>query len=267
MTHPARRALLHRPFRPQTRNLIAAMTTKPTDARALVIDTLIGALIDGGVWARLDFLYVFAAADSQAALLDWVTPSRSASLVNTPTFTADRHIACDAVNQSINTNFTPSTHAVQMTGTDIFLAAYERSESNGTGRVMGASGGGPLVEVYSRDLSNNAAARLNCANLTTLKASVTSSLGLTTWQRPGTGNGRLSKNGTVEAEVALSGTLTSALPTSAIHVNARNVNGTPGNFRGGQYAMVCGGRSMTSQQLTDLYTAVQAYMTAVGANV
>jgi hypothetical protein len=38
--------------------------------RNAVIDTFIKALVSGGVWDKLDVLYVFAAHDSQAALLN-----------------------------------------------------------------------------------------------------------------------------------------------------------------------------------------------------
>lgn len=70
--------------------LVAAMTVEPDDTRKALIDTTIGALKAGDVWNSIGILCVFAAHDSQAARLNWKTASAYASVVGTPTFTADR---------------------------------------------------------------------------------------------------------------------------------------------------------------------------------
>jgi hypothetical protein len=68
----------------------AAFTTPPDNTRAAIIDTLVGALKTAGTWSKMDVLYVIAAADSQAALINWKNPgTNTLSVQGTCTFTAD----------------------------------------------------------------------------------------------------------------------------------------------------------------------------------
>ena len=76
-----------------TEAIAAAFTTPPTTARKDLIDAAVVALKAAGVWAKLDALYAFAAADSQAAMINWKHPGTyNATEVNAPTFTADQRL-------------------------------------------------------------------------------------------------------------------------------------------------------------------------------
>ena len=57
-----------------TEAIAAAFTTPPTTARKNLIDAAVVALKSAGVWTKLDALYLFAAADSQAAIINWKAP-------------------------------------------------------------------------------------------------------------------------------------------------------------------------------------------------
>ncbi len=84
---------------PQTRALINAMTVEPRRARTFLIDDTITALVDAGLWAKLDALWMFAAHDGQAGRLNWKTPGTwTMTAVNSPVFTADEGYAGDGAS-------------------------------------------------------------------------------------------------------------------------------------------------------------------------
>lgn len=90
--------------------IFAAFSTPPTSGRKTLIDTCVKALKSASVWTKLDALYVFAAADSQAALINWKAPGTfDATAVSGPTFTADRGFTGDGSADHIDSNFNPST--------------------------------------------------------------------------------------------------------------------------------------------------------------
>jgi hypothetical protein len=89
--------------------IFAAFTTPPSDPRKALIDAAVVALKAAGVWTKLDALYAFAAADSQAALINWKAPGTfNGTLVNAPTFTADSGFL-GASTKYIDTSFNPTT--------------------------------------------------------------------------------------------------------------------------------------------------------------
>lgn len=74
----------------------ARLTTQPTDARKGLYNTLIKDLKAASVWAKLDALYILAAADAQAARQNLVADAYNLTAVGSPAFTADRGYAGDA---------------------------------------------------------------------------------------------------------------------------------------------------------------------------
>lgn len=87
--------------------LFARMSTLPSNARKTAINTLISSLKSGGAWSKLEALQVYAAADSQAAGLNWLSASYTA--VNSgATFTADRGYAGNGTSTDLATGFNPS---------------------------------------------------------------------------------------------------------------------------------------------------------------
>jgi len=90
--------------------IFAAFTTPPDGARKTLINDYVLALKVASVWDSLLGLYVFAAADSPAALINWKSPGTfNATLTNSPTFTQDRGFTGNGTSAYIDTNFTPST--------------------------------------------------------------------------------------------------------------------------------------------------------------
>ena len=108
----------------ETSALIARMSTPPSASRIAAIDLLITTLKAASIWSKLDVLQVYAAADQQAALLNWVSTSFNASVVNAPTFTADRGFNGNGTTSYVNTGFKPSL-GVAGTVNDCFFGVYD----------------------------------------------------------------------------------------------------------------------------------------------
>jgi hypothetical protein len=80
-------------FSPEAEALFAAMTVQPDNARKIIINDMIVALIAAGVWDKLDLFYTMAAHDEQAGRLNWVSPGNDTLATGpgnvAPTFTVD----------------------------------------------------------------------------------------------------------------------------------------------------------------------------------
>lgn len=124
------------PRRAETVALIARMPHTPPPSRQYLMDQLVGALVDAGVWARLDALYVLAAADAASARVNWVSSSYGLTEVNSPNFAPDRGYASDGGSSYLATGLVPSnaTHFQQDTAS---LGAVV-VENGHLGLVMGA---------------------------------------------------------------------------------------------------------------------------------
>jgi len=91
--------------------------TLPSDAVKLKQNTLLTSLKSTGVWAKLDVFYVFAQDGGSAfGTLNWKNPNANQStLVNSPTFVSNGGLMGNGTSSYIDTNFNPSTQAVQYT--------------------------------------------------------------------------------------------------------------------------------------------------------
>jgi hypothetical protein len=106
------------PYLAQSCAIFAAFTTPPTTARKSIINTLVGTLLHGStdVWDELDYLYVMAANDSQAASINWKHPGTATlTAVNSPTFTANQGFNSDGSTSYLTTGvgFTSGTQLTQ----------------------------------------------------------------------------------------------------------------------------------------------------------
>lgn len=113
---------------PEALALFARMTTQPTDARKTVINTFITSLKTAGVWDKLDAMYVFAAANQQAALLNWIADTNNATAENSPAFTADEGIQGNGTNSYDNT-FTNCTGGYGINFNSFYTNDYKQYDN------------------------------------------------------------------------------------------------------------------------------------------
>lgn len=94
-------------------NAVVAAGGTVSTGRKTVVDNLIVGLKADGIWTKLDRLWIFAAENTQSALIDLVALS-TATPASSPTFTTDRGYTCNGT-ATVNTGFVPNTHGVQFT--------------------------------------------------------------------------------------------------------------------------------------------------------
>lgn len=233
-------ALMGRSITPEAEALIARMTTPPTNLRRYLINRLIRTLKDGGVWTLLEFLHVLAAADSQAARLNWKGTSLSpVSLVGGPVFTADRGYAGSG-SDYLQTPSQPSSYG----GSNYSIGLWTN--------VCTSGGGAAHIGV-----SNPAYISLNPGSSSSFAAGGASG-GVA--DSDGTGFRALSRLAgsdflaQVDATQTTFSTAVGLSQTSPVYFGADDM----------RVAAAFGGVSLTATQLNIVRTALSDYLTPVG---
>lgn len=237
--------------------LFAAMTTPPTTARKAQINTLILALKAAGVWSLLDVFYVLAAADSQAARLNWKTPGTfDAVAVSSPSFTADRGYTGDGSTSRLRTQFTPSVNGVNYTQNDAAAWLWNLTEGqDNTGQELG-NAVTPRTFTRIRNTSNQAIMAVNSGSTSTTVANSTA-LGFFGSQRVSGTTVNVFKNG---ASLG-----TSAPGAAAITATEQWICGANSTvFSARQIAAASWGASLAGKEAA-FYSALLTYMQSVGA--
>lgn len=254
-----------RGYEPETETVLAALTGTYDVDRQDAINALISALKTAGVWSTYDVLCI-AGLNSTDSLINWKNPGTfNSSLVNAPTFTADRGFAGNGSSSYINTNFNPSTAGGNYSLNSAHLGLYCRTDSNpALARDMGARTAFNNDEsILILNESGNAFYALNADGNTTAAASGNSA-GYWSSSRTASNTLVLRRNGSSFASSALG---TESVPNLSMYVGAVNSGGSPVGYTTRQYTAWSIGGGLTDLQLADEYTAIQAYMTAIGANV
>lgn len=240
--------------------LFVRMTTPPTLLRKRLIDNVVVGLKSTGIWQKLDALYVFAADNSQAALLNWIADQYNASAVNAPTFTQDRGYAGDGSSSYVDSTFNPTTaSSPKFVQDSAYFGIWLRTNVQFASSVAGyfATTGTTIAPRLGTDeLQGRINQGSGVSSSTT--GSVTDGSKLTGISRSASDAMRIAKNGVN----VVTGSTTSAAP----------VNGALrfGHFGTATYAShefaagIIGGNLTAGEELI-LYSALQAYMTAVGA--
>lgn len=234
-----------------------------SSGRAAIVSYFVTALKSGGMWALTDD-YLLLCAENAIQALTSLKQRRLAAVVAAPTFTTDRGYAFNGTSQYITTGFIPSTHAVAMTGSNMRIAVYERSNNSGGTYSAGTIDSAQKnLLIIARSTANQV---LGCNCTTTNSAStVASNQALSVVSRTAAGvfEGfyRGVSLGTVSPVNA------TVLPTREIYVGCRNNVGVAANFRSATQGYLSVGASLTSAQEVLDYNAVQTFMTAIGANV
>lgn len=148
-------ALLGQRYCPEALAIFRACTTQPTPFRKFLINRLIVSLKSAGVWSILDVLYVLAAANSQAALINWKSPGTFNGTVNgSPTFTADRGFTGtqSSTTQWGDTGFNPSTAGGSFTQNSAHLSVWSLTSLGGEA-CIGLADTGYKSQIFPRDTS------------------------------------------------------------------------------------------------------------------
>lgn len=246
-------------FLPQATALFARMSTPPTYRRKIVINRAIVALIRADVWTKLDVLYLFAAADSQAARLNWKSTSYTCANGTGVTFTADRGYTGDGASNYLEPGFTPGNG--QFTAGNHTFGRWTRALGVSGGAALGTENGSERVSIRDQDASN----------LTTYngpngapKNWLTNSLGNVSVTQTAVSDYDAYRNGAALGNN--SNGLSSVAGFGPFFILAeRNSVGSAVAFSDSQLSAVYFGAALTATETAQMHTALQDYMTAVGA--
>ena len=234
-------------------------------ARLIIVDQFVFSEKASGTWALTDDYWGFWAENAIQALTS-LKQLRLATAVNAPTFTADRGYVFDGTTNYLDTGFIPSTHAVAMTGTDMRAGAYERANLNTSTYALGTlDNANQNLRIIPRDTSDRMSANINSASVI-LASSITDSRGFIAASRTAAAVFEAWLNG-VSTGTGTPGTTGTALPTRSIFIGANNNAGTPTTFRAASMGFVAVGSSLSAAQELAQYNAIQAWATAVEAQV
>lgn len=234
--------------------LFARMSTPPTGPRKTLINTLVKSLKAASVWTRFDALYLLAAADSQAARLNWISSSFTLTAVSSPTFTTDRGYAGDGVGAYLDSGFNPATAGGRTTlnsahmGWWVNTAISENAADMGNTNSVG----------NSRDASGNFVARVGSA--TTSSVAVGSPVGHSVVDRSASNVQTLYKNG---SSVQIDPHVSTSLSSENYRLLTRAGSAI---FNTRRIAAAHYGQSLSAADVSALYSALNTYLTAVGGN-
>ncbi|WP_371346454.1 hypothetical protein [Ancylobacter sp. IITR112] len=257
------------PFELEALDLFDRFTTPPTYERKLLINSLIRSLKTAGVWAKLDALYLLAAANAQAARLNWCGTNYTISSVNSPAFTADRGYAGNGSSAYLSTGFNAFTAAgakfLQDTAHVSIWDLTNRAAASASIEVGLFNGSSYQNHINTRYTGNVALGRVNQGLTAAMQPSVTSSSGYYVISRTGATAQAMYKDGALLASNSSASVALSNANDFIPLLLGKTVGGPLVNPSSDQLAAASIGGGLTSDDQAALYSAISTYLTAVGA--
>ena len=129
----------------ETTALVSAMSVAPSSGRRTLINTVIAKLkaykttFGVTLWDQLDFLYMTAAHDEQAARVNWKNPAQVGTPVGIPTFINDRGYTGSKDVSYIDTGINISSGGLGMTVYHNHIGGFVRTLASSNGRIIGST--------------------------------------------------------------------------------------------------------------------------------
>jgi hypothetical protein len=110
---------------------------KPSLRIANAQNIFVKTLVDAGIWATRDVIYVFAQNNSANALINWISPGTyNATLIGVPAFTAMEGFKGNATDVAIDTTFNASSGTHKIKSADVCIAIYLNEASSTTTHIL-----------------------------------------------------------------------------------------------------------------------------------
>lgn len=239
-----------------------ARTTGLDSTHTNAYTALIDGLVADGVWSKLDLLHVYATQDATTALLNLVSTSYPATLIGSPTFTADRGYTGTA-NSSIyiDLGFNPVTAtSPKYTQNSAHMSAWSVANLVVGRPIMGSLINPVECSLYPMFTDSNAYFRVNDSGAFGGVA-VGNSVGHYIANRPNSTTGEGYKNGSQ----IKTGADTSVAPGNQnFYALGYHYSAGGGTGSSHQCAMASMGSSLSSTDATNFYNRLRTYMTAMG---
>jgi hypothetical protein len=242
----------YRAIDPDAAAYASAMTVAPSAARVVLFDAFVRAIKAGGLWTRLDVLYLLAAHDGQAGRLNLMAPGlRTCTAVNSPSFVVDRGFAGDGATSYLSTGLNPGLGGTLFSLDDASLFVWSLTDLNVSAAEIGTGSGTRLLARSFGAL----AARANTTTSTTV--AVADSLGLVGWSRRSAAGHDFFRGGTVVASPVQG--------SESITAGVMRVGAAASTYSARRLAVAGAGAGLDSGQIAALGAACEAYLDAVGA--
>lgn len=214
----------------------------------------------GSDLAKFDRLYIHGLSNSIAAKTSFVNPdSAIITEVNAPTFTANRGYQGNGATSYLNTNFTPSTQAVNSNQNSSSIFVYSRTNIAANNIDIGAIDGSNKSFIYTRHGNGNAFYPLNVSVFVGSPSTPTAnSLGLYCANLSST-TLSLNKNG---VQIVSSTITPVAVPSIPFYLLGANNSGTTIEYSARQISLSGFGSGVINQ--ANFYNAVQTLGTSIG---
>lgn len=241
-----------------------SFTIKPSAVIAAAQNTMVKALVNSGVWVKLDVFHLYAGHTNAngESLINWINPGTSnATAVNSPVFTSLEGFLGDGVSTYINTNYASSTDAINYTQNSASYGVYSRTDIDEN-----------VVSIGLNDTTHDSNLQLRATNLAKIRINTganstvanTNSLGFYIANRVLSTHQEMWKN---KVRIINAAQASSGMPTIDFYVLAWNNMSVPGLFANKQISMgFCGG-GLTQSNIENLTDAFETYMDSNGKGV
>jgi len=255
------------PYCSEARAIFDAMPTKPDSTRKGLINDLVKGLIDDGIWAKLDILYLTAAHASDSSLLNWINPGvHDCTVVNLVAgqFTIDRGWTGNGVNGFLNSNYNPAIDAINYALNDASIGAYCRLNIQEDGIIIGLSGVPNGIYIYPRYLSiaNRFLAKLNDDTFSSIAN--LNSQGFYIASRDVAAHKDVYKNAVKTEQIELS----TAIENGNLYILVgNNIIGGETEWSTNQVAAAFAGGGMTQTNVNNFTDRLETFLDSIGAGV
>ena len=242
-----------------------SLTTKPSDVIAAAQNIMCCALVDAGIWTKLDVFYLYAQTTNGAseALVNWVNPGTyDASLILAPAFVALEGFAGNGVTVAINWNWKPKSNGVNYTQDNASTGCYIRTDVQESKVDIGCEDGTDRTYLISRHADGNAYNIINAVGNNSVASAA--STGMFVINRVLSTHQDLYRN---KIRIINGATASSDMPDREIYSLARNNDGLGDLFSSRQLSVAFGGGGLTTGEITILTDAIEVYMDSNGRGV
>lgn len=186
-----------------------------------------------GNLAALDRLGIMQTETSAEAIIDCVDPTKTLTLVNSPTFTPLKGYTGNGTNQLIRTS-TALSALTQYTQNSAIAFAYTGTNTGVTGVSIGCKDAANVTKIYPKYTDNKMYVGINEVTGTHANIANYSAFGIAYVERTASGTQRLGIN---NDQLTTGGQASTIRPTVAPYLLGQNANGTDAEWYAGQIRM------------------------------
>lgn len=243
-------------------NTVRPLHGTPSSARQTLLHNLVVGLKADGVWSKLDRLWVFAQEMQSGALVDFIGRSR-ATPVNAPAFALDRGFTGNGSTSYIDSNWNPTSgpnYALNNAHISVWTALTDTQFRNALGNQTTSPS--TSISTVRYQVANTAWFGAVNDNTGILASTFGATAGHVVVSRTSSSALNIYGNGGNKNSDGANSSV--GIPNFNFLICAINASGTPGGYFFNQVSAVSSGASLTDTDVSNFYSRLRTYMTAVG---